>query len=313
MTALRLLLNSPLSGANLFFALGQTDGSFRAAGLDLALTPGRGAWTAAGRLLHEGFDLAYGDIHALVHLAQRKPTADLPQAICALHQHAPTVIAVPQRSAIRTPAQLRGARIVGHASDVALQTFAPFARAAGIDAAAVEVRTSDQTMAELLRDLLAGRHDAVFGYASTHTAALATLGLDADRELHFLHYRDICPRLYGSALMASAALLRDAAGPLADLVQVLRAKVEQAQRHPELALDALQTLAPGLDRAIEARRWAITCRDDMGLATAPGSGWGRFDVQRLAGAIADVAAGCGWDQVPAATRIATPGCLIGPE
>ena len=82
MTPLRLLLNSPFTGANAFIALAEQRGLYRAAGLEMQYTSGHGAYTAASRLADEGlFDAAYGDLNALIELAAQRPHDDLPVAV----------------------------------------------------------------------------------------------------------------------------------------------------------------------------------------------------------------------------------------
>ena len=300
---LRLLLNSGFTGANAFFALGDAQGLFRAAGLDLHFSPGRGAWTAAARLAAGEFDLAYGDLNALVQLVAQADRQDLPRAIAAVHQHAPSVIAVPRNSLIRAPRDLAGKRVLGHASDVALQTFALFARAAGLAPGAVHIETSEGSMAELLQEMLAGRCDAVFGYATTHSAALAGAGLCVANTVRFLAYRDLCPALYGSALMVSASLLRQQPKALRRLVQVLRSSVAAAQAHAPDAIAAVLARAPGMSAAVEAQRWQATLMADIGLQAPPDRAWGRFDRGRLSRGMADLSRACGWPRVPLVSQV----------
>lgn len=311
MTALRLLLNSAFTGANAFFALADADGSLAAAGLELEFTPGRGAWTAAARLADGEFDLAYGDLNALVALAATRPREDLPKAVCVVHQHAPSVVAVARAGAIGVMADLAGKRIVGHASDVALQTFAVVARATGLRLDSVAIDTSTASMRELLQDMLAGRSDAVFGYATTHTAALAGAGLRADQQLRFLGYRDVSPALYGSALMASARLVREQPLVLSALVHVLRASVAAAMARPVAALDAVMERVPAATRAVEAERWQGTLTGDMGLRAAPGVGWGDFDDQRMQAGMRDLAQARAWPTVPQVHHVLTRRFLAG--
>jgi NitT/TauT family transport system substrate-binding protein len=310
-TRLRLLLNSPLTGANVFFALGAVDGSFRTAGLDLEMTPGRGAWTAAGRLHREDFDLAYGDVNALFQLAAMEQLAELPKAICVLHQHTPAVIAVPRGSTIHSARDLAGKQIAGHASDVALQLFPVFADASDLQKLSVRIQPSEVGMGELLRDMLAARHDAVFGYATTQTAALAGSGLAAHDHVRFLRYRDACPALYGSALMASPRMVRDQPGLLKVLVHTLLAKVEDARANPEAALTALLSLSPGSSRATESARWRATATDDMALESLERQCWGLFDPGRLARGIEAMTHDCNWPSLPAMWRVVPADAVAG--
>ena len=61
----RFLLNSGYSGANSWFLLADQRGYFREEGLEVEFVMGRGAFTAAGRVAREGYDIGYGDVQAL--------------------------------------------------------------------------------------------------------------------------------------------------------------------------------------------------------------------------------------------------------
>ncbi|MBL8336404.1 MAG: ABC transporter substrate-binding protein [Rhodoferax sp.] len=308
MTPLRLLLNSEFTGANAFIALAQHAGLCREAGLALDCTPGRGAYTAAPRLAAEGFDAAYGDIHALIDMAAHEPSADLPVAVYMVHQQAPSCITVAQDGGLQHPADLAGRALVGHASDVALRTFPAFARSTGLDIGSVQVRTADAPMADLLQGLLAGDCAGVFGYLTTHTAALAGLGLHAAQCVRFLPYRDHCSLLYGSALMVSPRLLRDAPATVQALVQVMRAGLQAARVRPAAAIDAVLALRPGADRAIEAARWAGTLWGDIAAPRESGVAWpaaGAVDPARLQAGIDLLADAAGWAHRPAWDRVMT--------
>ena len=309
MTPIRLLLNSGFSGANAFLAIALQQGLFRDAQLDLRCTPGRGAYTAAQRLVPEGFDAAYGDLNALIELAATEPAQDLPVAVLLVHPRAPSTITVARDGPVRGAADLAGRSVVGHASDVALRTFPVYARTAGLAPGAVALRTSDAVMAKLLADMLQGASDGVFGYMTTHTAALAGIGRDAATCVRFLPYRDVCPDLMGSALMVAPPLARDQPQVVAALVRVVLAGIELARTYPAAALDAVIACNPAADRAIEGERWRGTLHGDM--AEAPGGHGlgGGVDEARLSRAIASMALAFGWAQAPAAARVFTPAFL----
>jgi NitT/TauT family transport system substrate-binding protein len=304
-TVLRLLLNSDFSGANAFFALADADGSLRAAGLDLQFTAGRGAWTAAERLADGEFDLAYGDVNALIGLLAARGEEELPLAIFMVHQHAPSTIAVARAGSIHAALDLAGQCIIGHASDVALQTFPVFARACGLAGAAVTIRTSAGPMRELLLGMLEGQADAVFGYVTTHKAALASAGRNAAGSVRFLTYRQACPSLYGSALMAAPWVMREQPQRLWRLVRVLRSSIVSAQANPEAALAAVLAKMPAAVPAIESERWQGTLLGDMGLNAAPMDGFGDVDDGRLAAGVSELSAACGWRSMPDVRRVFT--------
>ncbi len=308
MTPVRLLLNSDFTGANAFIALAAQRGLFRAGGLDMQFTPGRGAYTAAGRLATEGFDAAYGDLSALIEMAAQQPGDDLPVAVLVVHRHAPSCITVARDSPVRVPRDLARRTVCGHASDVALRTFGAYAHRAGLDSATVRVTTSDAPMRDLLQDMLQGTCDAVFGYLTTHTAALAGAGLAAEATVSFLPYRDVCSDLVGSGLMVSPRLLRDAPEAVGALVRATQAGLLGAAAEPEAAIDAVLARQPSVDRRIELQRWLGTLQGDIGAASDGAGRWvvpAAASTQRLDAAIDGLADASGWPHRPTLGRIYT--------
>src|SRR5882757_4230126 len=171
MNTLRFLVNSLPSGANAWFSLAEDLGYFAAEDVAVKFTAGTGAYGAAGRLMTEPFDLAFGDFSPLVELNGRHP-GEAPVAVHSVYNNSPSVIGLSRDSALRGPQDLAGKVLLGHASDVALKTFSSFALGAGIDATTVNIKLSDAPMLDMLLDMLAGGADGVFGYYTSQMAVL---------------------------------------------------------------------------------------------------------------------------------------------
>lgn len=284
---LRLLLNTSLSGPVAFFLLAQDRGYLRAAGLDVALTPGGGAAVIVPQVRHGAFDLGYGDVSALIERIARGEPDQGPVAIYTTFNTVPFTIAVAADGPIRTAADLVGRRVIGHPNDAALLTFDLYARAAGIDAAKVAVERSGQGMGEQVADMLAGRGaDAVFGFVNTIVASAAPLGIDGHRSLRFLNFADHLPDMYGNALFATRELYRDAPATLRDLVPALNRALADTVAEPDAAIDALLRRSPGADRAINRTRLLGTLRGEMAHPEGARLGIGDMDDGRLARLIA---------------------------
>lgn len=234
-------------------------------------------------------------------MSRSRPDAALPIAVFMAHEHAPSTITVAADSPIRAPADLVGRKIIGHGTDVALRTFPAFARAAGLAADSVVIEARDAGMTALLDAMLAGEADGVFGYMTTHAAALRP----AAPPIRFLRYRDSCPVLYGSALMASPPLLRDRPDAVAALVDGMRRGIAAAAAEPEAAIDAVVQRNPSGDRRIELERWRGTLRDDMGCAAGLRARLGDVEDRRPDESIRCLARASGWSRIPSAHRIFT--------
>lgn len=280
----RVVLNTLFSSPQAWLLLAQDRGYLDDAGIALELTPGEGAYTAAGRMAAEGFDLGYGDINALIELAAHRPDA-APVGIMMLFHASPSAIAVKADGPIRHPADLVGRTIIGHDTDVALRTFGAFCLSAGIDPSRVTSRAASGSLAELARSLLDTPDiDGMFGYVSTIRAALAALGVDADTILRFMPYANHAPALFGSCVMASRRLIENEPEPLAALVRALRRGVDDTLADPDAALDAVLRRRPDASRSAEALRLRTTLEIEMAALTRPGF-TGGIDRAQLAASI----------------------------
>lgn len=296
--AVTMVLNSGFTGANAWLLLAESRGYFHAEGLDVQFTTGRGAYTAAGRMVAESFDFGYGDINALIEESSIRPDS-APMGVFMVFNRAPSAIILKSESPITEPKQLEGKRIIGHATDVALNTFEAFAEKARIDPKKVTVIPDSSGWTEMLGALDSGRADAVFGYLTTSMAALEGAGVNAESALRFLAYRDIAPELYGSALMASRRMVvRDPA--------LVRAFVRAANRglvatvnDPDAAITELVRRDNTLRADVERNRLLRTLRGDMGGREGSTIGIGDIDPKRFALAIKMMRAGGRMPRSPA--------------
>lgn len=300
-TRLRVLLNSDYSSVNTWFTLADDLGYFRQAGLALDYTAGRGAYTAAGRTAEEGFDVGYGDINALVEEVAAS-NARAPIAVYMMFNRSPSVIAVPVDSPIRTPGDLAGRHLRGHATDVALQTFPVLAAAHGVDAARVRISTSEAGMGAVVAGMLAGEYDGTFGYDSTITAALLTAGTPTTR-VRFLPYATLTPDLYGSALMVSRRLVREQPAVVRTLVRAVNRGVQAVVADQAAALAATKRRVPAMHDAAERARLEHTLRLDMGHPEGARLGIGAIDEARLTRDIAALCAAKHLKRVPRANEV----------
>lgn len=278
---LKMLLNSGYSGANAFFLLAEDKGYFKEGGVDVTFTTGVGAYTAAERMVKEGFDVGYGDVNALIEAVSRDP-ASSPVAVYMMFNNSPSVLVVKQGGRVELPYDLVGRKLLGHATDVALNTFAIFAALARVDPQEMTITTTDATMGAMLEDLMAGRTDAVFGYNSTIRAAAAAGKIDADKELRFFKYEDLMSDCYGSAIMVRRSLLEESPQQVRGLLRAVTRGLRDAILQPDAAMEALAKRDPKIDRAIEKARFQNTLDGEMAHIEGQRIGIGDIDEGRLA-------------------------------
>jgi NitT/TauT family transport system substrate-binding protein len=280
--SLRLLLNTSLSGPVAFFVLAQERGHLRDEQIELQLSSGPGAAAMVPMVRDGAYDAGYGDLSALIERIARGPADAGPVAIFTTFNVVPFTIAVSAAGPIKTPRDLEGRRITGHASDAALLTFDLYARAAGIDARRVEVDGSMGGMGHATADMLGGRGaDGVFGFVNTIIASATPLGVDP-AALLFLNWSEVLPDFYGNTLFVTRETYRRGPQVLHRLVRALNRALALAVREPEAAIDALLARAPGSDRAVNLRRWRGTLAIEMAHPESARIGIGDMDDARLA-------------------------------
>jgi NitT/TauT family transport system substrate-binding protein len=278
---LKMLLNSGYSGANAFFLLAEDKGYFKDAGVDVAFTTGVGAYTAPERMMKEGFDVGYGDINALIEAVSRDPQRS-PVAVYMMFNTTPSALVVKAGGRVELPYDLVGRTLVGHSTDVALNTFGIFAALARIAPDEMTISTSDATMGAMLKDLMTGKSDAVFGYNSTIRAAAAAEKIDADKDLKFFKYEDLMTDCYGSAIMVRRTLLDESPQLVRGLLRAVTRGLKDAILQPDAAMDALAKRDAKIDRTIEKTRFQNTLDGEMAHVEGQRIGIGDFDEGRLA-------------------------------
>jgi NitT/TauT family transport system substrate-binding protein len=304
---LRWLLNTGYSSPQAWLWLAQARGYLEQEGIELELTPGAGAYTAAPRMIDGGYDIAYGDVNSLIEEIARRPQA-APRGVYMMFNASPSCVAVRADGPLRHPRQFPGTRLVGHDTDVALRTFGALCLQQGIERAQVDVSSASSGMTGMVQDVLAASPqgpDGAFGYVSTFTGALTSADPALLPRVRFLTFAEFAPDLYGSVLMASRRLLREEPAVVTRLVRALNRGVADLLREPEAGLDALGLVAPGFDRRAEAARLKATLDLEMNHADGRRIGLGDVDEARLARSIALMARANQLPRVPALAEVFT--------
>ncbi|MEZ5289175.1 MAG: ABC transporter substrate-binding protein [Vicinamibacterales bacterium] len=183
---------------------------------------------------------------------------------------------------IQLPYDLPGHRLIGHATDVALKTFDVFAGHARITVDEIAVDTTEASMGSMLKDLVAGKVDGVFGYVSTIRAAAATEKIDADSQLRIFKYEDLMDDFYGSTVMVNRQFAAEAPEAVRGLLRAITRGLRDSILQPDAAIEAVAARNPGIDRAIERARLQNTLDGEMAHPEGQRIGIGEVDPGRLA-------------------------------
>ena len=302
-----MLLNTGFSSPQAWLWLAQARGYLAAEGLELQLTPGAGAYTAAPRMVTGDYDLAYGDVNSLIEVHARQPEA-APRGVYMMFNASPSCVLVAANGPIQHPRQLAGQRVIGHDSDVALRTFGALCHHQKMNPSLTDIGGTWSGMAGMAEDVLAGRAAGAFGYVSTFTGALVAADPGLLGRVRFLRYAEFVPDLYGSVVVASPRLLREEPALVAGLLRAFNRGVQDMLRDPEAGLEALAHAVPGFHRAAERARLRATLEVEMNAALPADTRQthlGDVDVARLARSIALMVQGSRLPRSPAPAEVFT--------
>ena len=159
-----MVLNWKYQGPQGWFFLSQDKGYFKQEGLDVTIDQGNGSGAGVPLVANGTYDVAFGDINALIELAGRKP-ADAPVAVYLMYNQPPFTVAVKAESPIKSPKDFEGRTLGGAANDGALKLFPAFCKLARIDCSKVNITNMQPNLREQM--LMQGQVDGVFGYLNT--------------------------------------------------------------------------------------------------------------------------------------------------
>jgi NitT/TauT family transport system substrate-binding protein len=305
---LRILLNSGLAGPHAGFLLGDARGYFRDEGLAVTWLAGDGAAAVLPSAFDGSADVVYGDLCALVPLVAEHPPHTGPASPFVAFNRTPLTIAVRRDGPVRSPADLAGRRVSGHARDAALILFPPYAAAAEFDPDTVAIRPDSASLAQQVRAMIEDdAADGVFGFVNTIIASLGEAGLaHLEARITFLEYADLLPDFCGNALIMSRDLIRRRPEVAAALARASRRGFLDAVADPEAGLAAVARRNPDLNVPTQLRRWRGTIAMEMNHAIVGADGLGRLDAARLSRAISRVAASLPCSRIPAAQEMLLP-------
>jgi NitT/TauT family transport system substrate-binding protein len=304
---LRMLLNTGFSSPQAWLWLAQAKGYLAVEGIELQLTPGGGAYTAAPRMASGDYDFAYGDVNALIELSARSP-AQAARGVYMMFNASPSCVLVASDGPIQHPRQLLNQRVIGHDSDVALRTFGALCRHQGINPTGVQIASAWAGMAGMAGDVISGQAAGAFGYVSTFTGAMVSANPELLRRVRFLRYAEFVPDLYGSVIMASQRLLQNDPALVTAVVKALHLGVVDMLRDPEAGLEAVMQANPGLPRAAERARLKATLDLEMSAllpAATRQTHIGDVDRARLARSIDLMVKAVGLPRTPTTAEIFT--------
>jgi NitT/TauT family transport system substrate-binding protein len=251
----RLILNWKFEGPNAPFFLAQDRGYFAANGVKIQLDAGEGSSAPPSRIASGAYDAGFGDIASAIEFAGKNPQVPI-RTVYMIYNRSPQVVVSLKTKSIKKPADLVGKTLGAPVFDAGYRMWPSFAKAAGIDAAAVKWINMQPNLRETL--LIKGDVDAVTGYDLTIGFSLKSIGVTLD-QVDMMYYADYGIDLYSNAIIVSKALIDQHPDAVRGLVAAINQGWRDSIADPDAAIAALLKRDALLKPEIERERldWAL--------------------------------------------------------
>ncbi|WP_313761048.1 ABC transporter substrate-binding protein [Rhizobium sp.] len=299
-TSIKMVLNWKYEGPQGLLFLAEDKGYFKEEGLDVTFDQGNGSGAGVPLVANGAYDMAFGDINALIELAAKKPE-DAPVGVFMMYSQPPFTVAVKADSPIKAPADFPGHTLGGAANDGALKLFPALCAITKIDCTKVSITNMQPNLREQM--LMKGQVEGVFGYVNTIRFSSKLIGVDPDKELRFIRYGDYGMDLYSNAIIASKKLVKDNPDAVKGFLRAINKSIKDAIKDPDAAIAAVQKREPLIKPTIERERFDATIANEMNHDEIAKIGFGDVDDARLGKSIDIIVKAKELPRTPALTEV----------
>ena len=299
-TSIKMVLNWKYEGPQGLLFLAEDRGYFKEEGLDVTFDQGNGSGAGVPLVANGAYDMAFGDINALIELAAKKPE-DAPVGVFMMYSQPPFTVAVKADSPIKSPADFPGHTLGGAANDGALKLFPALCSITKIDCTKVNITNMQPNLREQM--LMKGQVEGVFGYVNTIRFSSKLIGVDPDKELRFIRYGDYGMDLYSNAIIASKKLVKDNPDAVKGFLRAINKSIKDAIKDPDAAIAAVQKREPLIKPVIERERFDATIANEMNHDEIAKIGFGDVDDARLSKSIDIIVRSKELPRTPALTEV----------
>jgi len=301
-TKLKMVLNWKYQGPQGWFFLADDRGYFKAEGLEVVMDQGNGSGAGVPLVANGTYDVAFGDVNALIELAAKKPD-DAPIAVYVMYNRPPFTVAVKADSPIKSPKDFEGKTLGGAANDGALKLFPALCKITKIDCSKVNMTNMQPNLREQM--LMQGQVDGVFGYVNTIRFSAKLIGVD-DSKIRYINYGDYGMDLYSNAIIVSKKLAKDNPEAVKGLIRAINKGLKDALKDPDAAVAAVAKREPLIKTSVERERFDATLTDEMNHPEIAKIGLGNVDMDRLKKSIDILVEANGLPRTPKVEEIFTP-------
>ncbi|MBN3763491.1 ABC transporter substrate-binding protein [Burkholderia sp. Ac-20365] len=249
-TPVTFQLNWVAGGSNAGFAVAQTEGYYKDAGLDVTLVEGNGSATTAQLVATNRAQIAYADAVAVSQLIAKGAPM---KVVSTIYQSNPNEVSALKKSGIKSVKELVGKK-VGVPSGSSQTTMLPlFLKANGLSES--DVNLINMPMTSMVPTLLQGQVDAILGSIDSYQIQLEAQGA----QLNNFRFADYGVPTVSTSIFVNNTYLKDNPDVVKKFIAASLKGWSTALDNPAKAVQSLKKVFPNVsEKTAAAEVAAIT-------------------------------------------------------
>ena len=245
-----LMLDWIYQGPNVGFMLAQDKGYYREAGLDVAITPGKGSVSTAQLIASKAAQFGFADGFVVGNGVARGMAL---KSIGGIFRRNPAAVVVLADSGIDTPKDLEGKSVAITAGSAQFQQWPAFLKGANLDASKIDVVNIDPAGVGVA--LVTGRVPAIAGFAQGYVPAVEAR---SKKETRIFWYADYGVRVVSNGIIVHDDLLKSDPELVRAFVVPSIKGFLYGRAHPDEAVATVRKYLETADPAITRREMELS-------------------------------------------------------
>lgn len=245
-----LTLDWLFQGPSVGFLLAQEKGFYREAGLDVAISPGKGSGSTAQLVASKATQIGFSDgfvVGASVAKGMNIKT------VGSIYRREPAAIMVLADSAIKTPKDLAGKTVAMTAGSAQFLQWPAFVKGAGIDTTNIQLVNIDP--AGIGPALISGKVDAIGGYVFSYAPSIEIRG---KKEVRIFWFADSGVTVVSNGIIVHQDLLKTDPDLVRAFVPPTIKGFLYARAHPAEVAAAVKEYQQTADPAVTDREFELS-------------------------------------------------------
>lgn len=281
------------------------NGHFKAEGLDVEISAGKGSLDAIPKVATGNFPVGFADINSLIKFLDQNPDAPV-TAVMMVYDKPPFAVVGRASQGVSKPKDLEGKVLGAPPPDGAWAQFPAFANANGLDMSKIKVEpVGFPTREPMLKE---GNVDAITGFSFSSFLNLVRLGVPED-DIKVMLMADHGLALYGNAIIVNTDFAKKNGDKVTGFIRAVAKGWKDAIADPAAGAAMVAARNPASDVALETRRLKLSIDDNVVTDYTLANGMGGIDQARMSKALKQIAENYTFKSTPDISKIFTDAYL----